>query len=157
MDHPSAPANWQLSKDPSGTPRPTLTTPLFLFLGRRPERDQPPPSSQTSPSLDQSNNRIPGVFFCLEVSLPTPTPPHSFAQLAATWLPTGLAGFMFRPTLTTPLFLFLGRRPERNQPPPASIDRTIESNTGHPLQPAPAGSPGRSIEKSIRRLFFLGW
>ncbi|KAA1069913.1 hypothetical protein PGT21_000326 [Puccinia graminis f. sp. tritici] len=37
-------------------------TPL-LFLGRRPERDQPPPSSQTSPSLDQSNNRFPGVFF----------------------------------------------------------------------------------------------
>ncbi|KAA1103621.1 hypothetical protein PGTUg99_000756 [Puccinia graminis f. sp. tritici] len=43
--------------------KPTLTTPLFLFLGRRPERDQPPPSSQTSPSLDQSNNRFPGVFF----------------------------------------------------------------------------------------------
>ncbi|KAA1088094.1 hypothetical protein PGTUg99_029001 [Puccinia graminis f. sp. tritici] len=66
MDHPSAPAHWQLSKDPSGTP------------SRQPARDKPPsqpalPSSLPQPPPHQiDRNRVEVILFGLPYSSTSP-------------------------------------------------------------------------------------
>ncbi|KAA1082698.1 hypothetical protein PGT21_011002 [Puccinia graminis f. sp. tritici] len=129
MDHPSAPAHWQLSKDPSGTPR-SGSQPLLSQNTHQHQSHhcQPPPSSL--PSLDPFLSTSDPVL-----STSTRPPPSS-------------------PQAPNNSTILLPRADQFKLVPPSS-QPPLENDLGRPINLDKAPPPSSQPPQPLTRLFLL--